>query len=131
MTTPGIAAEPPRLGALEAQVMDALWDHGPGTIRDIINRLSHDPAYTTIATVLRNLDGKKLVTALRQGHSTRYEARIPRGEHVASVMRHALESSRDRTASMLHFIDTIPPTDLDLLRNYLRARTDGADGGWR
>jgi hypothetical protein len=46
-------------------------------------------------------------------------------------MRHALESSRDRTASMLHFIDTIPPTDLDLLRNYLRARTDGADGGGR
>ena len=40
-----------RLGALEAQVMDVLWDHGPATVREVIEHLPSDPAYTTIATL--------------------------------------------------------------------------------
>ena len=50
----------PRLGALEAQVMDVLWDHGPATVREVIDRLPREPAYTTIATVLANLGRKGL-----------------------------------------------------------------------
>ncbi len=123
-TTPA-AEEPPRLGALEAQVMDVLWDHGPSTIRGIIDRLPSDPAYTTIATVLTNLDRKNLVTSRKQRHSTRYEARIGREAHVASMMSHALGTSRDRGASILHFVESIPESDLDLLREYLRRRDEG------
>lgn len=119
------AAEPPRLGALEAQVMDVLWDHGPATIRGIIDRLPSDPAYTTIATVLTNLDRKRLVTSSKRNHSTRYAARIGREEHVASLMNHALGTSRDRGASILHFVESIPDSDLDLLREYLRRRDEG------
>jgi len=47
--------EPLRLGALERQVMNVLWDLGASTIRSVIESLSSDPAYTTIATVLGNL----------------------------------------------------------------------------
>lgn len=61
-----------RLGTLEAQVMDVLWDHGPATVREVIEHLPSDPAYTTIATVLTNLDRKHLVTITRQKRSTRY-----------------------------------------------------------
>src|SRR5690606_33041138 len=32
-----------RLGALESQVMDLLWDQGPSTIRGLIDRLPGDP----------------------------------------------------------------------------------------
>lgn len=119
------AAEPPRLGTLEAQVMDVLWDCGPVTIRGIINRLPNNPAYTTIATVLANLDRKHLVTGHKEQHSTLYTARIQREEYVATLMRHALGTSRDRAASILHFVDTIPAADLELLRDYLRQREDG------
>ncbi len=116
--------EPPRLGALEAQVMDVLWDHGPTTIRGVIDHLPSDPAYTTIATVLTNLDRKHLVTSRKEGHSTRYEARTSREEHVASVMNHALGTSKNRAASILHFMDSIPDSDLVLLRDYLQRRND-------
>ncbi|MEV4222078.1 BlaI/MecI/CopY family transcriptional regulator [Nonomuraea sp. NPDC049725] len=122
---PAAPGEPPRLGALEAQVMDVLWDHGPATIRGIIGRLPGEPAYTTIATVLANLDRKDLVTSRKQNHSTLYAARVAREEHVASVMNHALGTSRDRAASILHFVESIPDSDLDLLREYLRRRDDG------
>src|SRR5699024_4870623 len=96
--------EPPRLVALEARVMDVLWDHGPATIRQIITRLSTEPAYTTIATVLANLQRKNLVTITRKGRSAVHAARMSREQHAAELMEHVLDASRDRTASILHFV---------------------------
>ena len=116
------ASEPPNLGTLEAQVMDVLWDHGPATVRNIIDRLPGDLAYTTIATVLANLGRKGFTTSHKENRSTWYQARIAREEHVASLMNHALGTSRDRAASILHFVDTVPESDLDLLREYLQGR---------
>jgi predicted transcriptional regulator len=104
--------------------MDVLWDHGPSTIRAIIDLLPSEPAYTTIATVLTNLQRKELVLSRKERHSTRYAARIGREEQVASVMNHALDTSRDRAASMLHFVESIPDSDLALLREYLDRRAD-------
>lgn len=114
-----------RLGALEAQVMDVLWDHGSSTIREVIEKLPSEPAYTTIATVLTNLDRKRLVTIIRQNHSTRYSARISRHEHAAALMEQVLQASRDRAASILQFVDSMPEQDLDLLRDYLDRRDQG------
>lgn len=111
-----------RLGALESQVMDLLWDQGPSTIRGLIDRLPCDPAYTTIATVLGNLQRKGLVTARKEGRSTVYHSRGTREEHVASMMADALGGSRDRAASILHFAESIPDAELDLLRDYLQRR---------
>lgn len=116
----------PRLGALETRVMDLLWDHGPSTVRGLIDRLEGEPAYTTIATVLTNLQRKGLVSTSKDGRATVYGACTTREEHVATLMSHALGSSRDRAASILHFAQSIPDSDLDLLRDYLRQR-DGSD----
>ncbi len=107
--------------------MDVLWDQGAMTIRQVINQLPSEPAYTTIATVLRNLERKHLVTPERDGHSVRYRARHTREQHAALLMEHALAASRDRAASMLHFIDAISPSDVELLRSYLDGRTAGDD----
>jgi len=114
-----------RLGTLEAQVMDVLWDHGPATVREVIEQLPSESAYTTIATVLTNLDRKHLVTITRQDHSTRYAARVTRHEHAAALMEQVLAASRDRAASILQFVDSMPEDDLDLLRDYLKGRDPG------
>ena len=118
----GRSGELLRLGVLEAQVMDVLWDHGPATVREVIGHLPSDPAYTTIATVLANLDRKHLVTITRQNRSTRYGAKISRGEWDAGLMEQILDASRDRAASILQFVDSMPENDLDLLRDYLKRR---------
>lgn len=112
----------PRLGALEARVMDVLWDHGPATVREVIEHLPSNPAYTTIATVLTNLNRKHLVTVTRENRSTRYAARMSRHEHAAALMEQVLDASRDRAASILQFVDSIPEDDLELLRDYLKRR---------
>lgn len=117
-----------RLGALEAQVMEVLWDHGPATVREVITQLLSTPAYTTIATVLTNLDRKGMVLISRHHRCTRYAPRVSRHEHAARLMEQVLSASRDRAASILHFVESMPAEDLDMLRGYLANRDLGQDG---
>lgn len=112
-------AEPARLGALEAQVMELLWQGGSFSVRDIIDGLPSEPAYTTIATVLANLRKKSLVCTKKDGHATLYGACVSREEHAVRIMEHALEASGDREASILHFVKGMPEADLRLLREHL------------
>ncbi|MEG3616721.1 BlaI/MecI/CopY family transcriptional regulator [Isoptericola haloaureus] len=116
--------EPARLGTLESQVMDVLWTCGGCTIRNVIDRLDGRPAYTTIATVLGNLERKGFVEHVREGRSARYLPASTRSEHAAEVMEHALAASGDRAASILHFVEAMPESDRALLRDYL----DGPGG---
>ena len=116
--------EPARLGALEASVMDLLWAGDPSTIRELIDQLPGEPAYTTIATVLTNLRKKGLVRTRKDGYATRYEPCVRREEYAAHIMEHALENSGDREASMLQFVNNIPQSDIDLLRTFLETPGD-------
>lgn len=40
-------------------------------------------------------------------------------------MEQVLDASRDRAASILQFVDSMPENDLDLLRDYLERRDRG------
>ena len=85
---------------LERQVLEILWDHGPLTVRQVIDQLPTDPAYTTIATVLTNLKRKRYVRSQREGSSTRYVPVTSRADHDAAVMGGVLAASRDRSATI-------------------------------
>ncbi|MGO1539861.1 MAG: BlaI/MecI/CopY family transcriptional regulator [Leucobacter sp.] len=117
--------EPTRLGTLETQVMELLWEGEPLTVRNVIARLPSEPAYTTIATVLSNLRKKDLVCTQKDGHATLYRACLSREEHAARIMEHAVDTSGDRAASILRFVSSMPDDDLDLLRNFLSGRDHG------
>lgn len=106
--------------------MDALWDHGALSIREVITSLGSSHAYTTIATVLGNLERKAQVSPQRDGRAVKYAARCTRERHAARLMEEALETSHDRGAAILHFVDTIDGRELDLLREYLARRADDA-----
>jgi len=115
-----MTSEPMRLGALEAQVMDTLWRDGPGSIRQVIVSLGHNHAYTTIATVLGNLERKGLVQALRgPGRSVTYDPISTREQHAAKLMGQALDSSGNRAGSIRYFVQSMSPDDVDLLREFL------------
>lgn len=108
-----------RLGHLEAQVMNLLWTGEALTVREIIDRLASEHAYTTIATVLNNLRKKNFVCPRKDGAATLYTACVTREEHATNLMEHALDSSGDRAAAILHFVDSMTETDLKLLRDHL------------
>ncbi|MHC4711323.1 MAG: BlaI/MecI/CopY family transcriptional regulator, partial [Planctomycetota bacterium] len=52
------------LGTAELEVLKALWDHGPATVRQVMNhlhQLSRQVAYTTVLTFLTRLEQKGYV----------------------------------------------------------------------
>jgi predicted transcriptional regulator len=71
----------PRLSNLEMQIMEAVWEHGPSSIRDIIERLpaKKRPAYTTVQTMVVRLEAKKALKRARKVATAHiFEAVIPR-----------------------------------------------------
>jgi BlaI family penicillinase repressor len=71
----------PKLTKLELQVMDALWNGSPRSIREIQETFParKRPAYTTIQTIVYRLEGKKAVRRVRKvGNFHVFEAAMSR-----------------------------------------------------
>lgn len=66
------------LAEREAELMDALWDHGPSTVNEVQARLGDELAYTTVLTMLRKLEAKGYVGHEEEGRAHRYHALIER-----------------------------------------------------
>ncbi len=66
------------LGDRELDVMGVLWDLGSGTVTDVRERLPVELAYTTVLTILRNLEEKSFVSRVAEGRAHRYSARVGR-----------------------------------------------------
>lgn len=81
----GDASVPPPLGELEADVMEHLWRHGEATVRSVLEALNATTekarAYTTVMTVMGNLDRKGLLTRRREGKTDVYIPVISRQEY--------------------------------------------------
>jgi predicted transcriptional regulator len=67
---------PPALHDLEREIMDAVWELGEVSVRQIMQRLNErtkrDRAYTTFMTVVHRLDEKGLLARRRSGKTDFY-----------------------------------------------------------
>lgn len=114
--------DPPRLGALEEQVMAVLWQAATAlSTRQILDQLTDRRlAYTTVATVVGHLVDKGLVERVPgPGRPWLYRAQVASGEYSAAVMQSALAGSNDRVSSFLHFLEGMSEDDLTALRQIL------------
>jgi predicted transcriptional regulator len=68
--------------------MDVLWEHGPSTVAEVQNRLKDDLAYTTVLTILRNLEAKGYIGHETAGRAHRYLALVGRDAARRSALRH-------------------------------------------
>ena len=115
-----------RLGDLERLAMEAVWEIGPATARQVADRLSaRNLAYTTWLTVLTRLERKGLLTKDASGRAHVYTAVASREDHIALLMRSALGQAADREAALQHFARTVTPAEADALRRALEGLTPG------
>ncbi len=102
----------PKLTKLELQIMDALWNHGALSIREIQQAFPepHRPAYTTIQTTVYRLEDKKALRRVKKiSNAHIFEAVISRqaaqrrlidellglfGGRTQPVMAHLIESGK-------------------------------------
>jgi predicted transcriptional regulator len=102
----------PKLSKLELQIMEALWERGAASIREIQEAFPERdrPAYTTIQTTVYRLEGKKALRRVKKiGNAHIFEAVVSRqaaqrrlidellslfGGRTQPVMAHLIESGK-------------------------------------
>lgn len=101
--------------------METLWSaSGPLTARDVQDSLlGRDLATTTVLTVLGRLERKGLVSRERVGRAHRYRSVASREDHVAELMRDALDAAPDRGAALARFLGNMPDEERAALRDLL------------
>jgi predicted transcriptional regulator len=72
----------------EADIMAVLWELGPSTVTEVRARLSDDLAYTTVLTILRNLEAKGYATHSADGRAHRFAAAVRQSTARKSALRH-------------------------------------------
>src|ERR1700729_2804762 len=70
----------PKLTKLELRCLEALWEQGKASVREILETFPEPrPAYTTIQTTVFRLEGKKALRRVRKiGNAHIFEATVPR-----------------------------------------------------
>ena len=122
---------------LELQVLSVLWSSGPSTVHAIHENMPDGKtrAYTTVLTILQNLERKRLVRHRREGNANVYSAVAGRdkilGPLVKRLLRHVF---RGRPAQVVEYLLSDPAVDaaeLDAIRQLLsdheRRQKGGAD----
>ena len=115
----------PRLGKLEAAVMDVLWSaDGVLTVREVLDRMppQRNLAYTTVMTVLSNLHRKAMVERQANGRAYSYRPTLSREGVAAASLREILDASDDPRSVLLHFAETASEEESTALRDALARR---------
>lgn len=101
-------------GDRELDVMGVLWELGSGTVAEVREQLPTVLAYTTVLTILRNLEEKGFVSHEAEGRAYRY---IPR-----------LTKQAVRQSAVVRLVNTLfQRSDEQLLMHILRERKLSAE----
>src|SRR5580693_6365256 len=75
------------LAEREAELMEGLWGQGPSTVAQGGQHLRGDLAYTTVLTVLRNLEAKGYVGHDEEGRAHRFRPLVAKEAAQRSALR--------------------------------------------
>ena len=100
----------PRLTKLELQVLEALWQKGPCSVREIQETFPEPgrPAYTTVQTVVYRLERKKVLRCVKRiSNANIFEAVISRKDAQGRLINELLALLCGRAKLvMAHLVET-------------------------
>jgi predicted transcriptional regulator len=111
----------------EAEIMEVLWTRGPSTVTEVRDHLKDDLAYTTVLTILRNLEAKDYVGHDEEGRAHRYSPLILREAAQRSALRDlAMKLFNGSSALLLTQLvrdEDLSAEDLERIRRLLARRS--------
>jgi len=108
-----------QLGPLEERLLEALWERGHATVRDLVDAACPDLAYTTVMTTLDRLYKKNLLSREVEGRAFRYAPRFTREELHREVAGEAFRQLMDACPSsalpLSYLVEVLTERDAQLL----------------
>jgi len=119
------------IGERELDVMAVLWERGSGTVAEVREELPADLAYTTVLTILRNLEAKQFVRREEEGRAHRYYPVVESEAAGRSALRRVMDTMFRGSPELLltHLVDQHPLSadELTRLRQMLKRRIQASD----
>jgi predicted transcriptional regulator len=113
------AASGTQLGPLEQQLLEALWQRGNATVRELLDDEKVTQAYTTVMTTLDRLYKKKLLDRVSEGRAFRYSPLQSADElrRVAAVegIRQLIGSAEASSLPLSYLVEALSSHDAQLL----------------
>ena len=110
-----------QLGPLEERLLEALWQRGHATVRDLVSSDGpcQDLAYTTVMTTLDRLFKKNLLSREAEGRAFRYAPRFTREELHREVageaFRQLMDASPASSLPLSYLVEILTERDAQLL----------------
>jgi len=110
-----------QLGPLEQRLLEALWQRGHATVRELLNGDGgcQDLAYTTVMTTLDRLFKKNFLLRKAEGRAFRYAPRFTREELHREVageaVRQLIEASPASSLPLSYLVELLTERDARLL----------------
>jgi predicted transcriptional regulator len=110
-----------QLGPLEERLLEALWERGNATVRDLLSGDGgcKDLAYTTVMTTLDRLFKKNLLSRQAEGRAFRYAPRFSREElHLevaGEAFRQLMDASPASSLPLSYLVEILTEHDAQLL----------------
>jgi BlaI family penicillinase repressor len=120
-----------RLGDLQLRIMKVLWQRSEANVADVLTALgsTKDLAYTTIATMLRKMEVKGLVTHRIEGRTFVYRPRVREEEVTRTMADHLVdrvfEGSLTEVVSHLLSTREVSKDELETLEQLIAERKKG------
>jgi len=124
-----------RLGKLELHVMKLIWDKGKATVRDVWEALYQERglAYTTVATVMRQLESKGFLKHDEVDRAYIYSPLVNRSEVSQGVLREMIDGLFDGSAAKLVAAlirsQQLTEKDLNEIQRIILEHREGDDNG--
>ncbi len=120
-----MSKKPLKIGNVQFQIMQVLWQHGPCTAREITEELSRTTpmAHSTVQTLLRQLEAKGAVAHERVQRTFVFRPLTPQSEVTGTPLHDLLmrvyQGSIVNLMSHLLKQESISPDELKRLRQLL------------
>lgn len=116
-----------RLGDLQLRIMRLLWKLGPASVAEVQGGLEGEPlAYTTVATMLRKMEDRRLVRHREEGRKFIYEARVSEQDVTRSMADDLVDRLFEGSLAeaVTHLLQTreVSLHELDRLERLIRLR---------
>ena len=107
------------LGPLEVRLLEALWQRGDATVRELLLDAGSGMAYTTVMTTVDRLYKKGLLDRTAEGRAFRYSPRLTQAEIQRAVAGEAIQqifdSSQTSSLPLSYLIEIVSERDSMLL----------------
>jgi len=132
MPRPKKSAPLTRLGELETDIMNVVWEKGQATVQDVKDALEprRTLAYTTIMTVMSRLAEKGVVERRKEGRAYYYTPAASQEKVAGSLLQSLVKrlyagATARAIAQLLETEETVDDAELERLEALIRSKRKG------